>query len=69
MRFEFEHQQAITAEPLSECPKCKGKIRRLIGAGTGFILKGSKQTGLVAVETSAAENLYAGMRLPRFCTL
>lgn len=37
----FEAFQPITAEPLSECPECAGKVRRLISAGGGFIFKGS----------------------------
>jgi predicted nucleic acid-binding Zn ribbon protein len=28
-------------EPLKICPVCKGKIKRLIGAGAGPIFKGS----------------------------
>jgi putative FmdB family regulatory protein len=37
----FEAFQSITAEPLSECPECAGKVRRLISSGAGFIFKGS----------------------------
>lgn len=37
----FEEFQPITAEPLKECPKCKGKVNRLIGPGGGIIFKGS----------------------------
>ena len=38
---KFEIFQKITAEPLTECPSCKGKIRRLISNGGGVIFKGS----------------------------
>jgi predicted nucleic acid-binding Zn ribbon protein len=31
----------MTDEPIKECPKCKGKVTRLIGAGSGPIFKGS----------------------------
>jgi len=31
----------MTDEPMKRCPKCKGKIDRLIGAGSGIIFKGS----------------------------
>jgi predicted nucleic acid-binding Zn ribbon protein len=31
----------MTAKPLSKCPKCKGKLKKLIGAGSGIIFKGS----------------------------
>ncbi|MFA7157767.1 MAG: FmdB family zinc ribbon protein [Kiritimatiellia bacterium] len=37
----FEVFQSITAAPLRQCPKCKGKVRRLIGRGSGIIFKGS----------------------------
>lgn len=39
---KFELFQSITAEAVKECPKChKNKVKRLISAGGGFILKGS----------------------------
>jgi putative FmdB family regulatory protein len=37
----FEAMQRITEAPLSRCPKCKGKVKRLIGGGAGVIFKGS----------------------------
>lgn len=37
----FEEFQRITAEPLTRCPKCSGKLVRLPGAGAGIIFKGS----------------------------
>jgi len=37
----FEVFQKMNDEVLSECPKCKGKVKRLIGAGAGPIFKGS----------------------------
>ena len=37
----FEEFQRITAEPLTKCPKCAGKLVRLPGAGAGIIFKGS----------------------------
>jgi len=33
--------QSITAKPLTKCPKCGGRIERLMGRGSGFIFKGS----------------------------
>lgn len=39
---KFELFQNITAEPEKKCPECgKRKLRRLIGAGAGFVFKGS----------------------------
>ncbi|MCK4463265.1 MAG: zinc ribbon domain-containing protein [Candidatus Omnitrophica bacterium] len=37
----FDAFQSIMAEPLTECPKCKGKVNRLISSGIGVIFKGS----------------------------
>ncbi|MFH1848384.1 MAG: FmdB family zinc ribbon protein [Candidatus Omnitrophota bacterium] len=37
----FEAFQSIKAEPLTECPKCKGAVQRIIGLGGGIIFKGS----------------------------
>lgn len=36
----FEATQKITDKPLSKCPACKGKIKKLI-SNTSFQLKGS----------------------------
>lgn len=40
---KFEISQSIKDNPLTRCidKKCKGRIKRLIGLGGGFILKGS----------------------------
>ncbi|MCC7262981.1 MAG: zinc ribbon domain-containing protein [Candidatus Latescibacteria bacterium] len=39
----FEEFQSIKAEPLVKCTQkgCRGKVRRLIGAGAGLLFKGS----------------------------
>lgn len=37
--LHLEKEQKISDAPLSECPECKGEIRRLISGGSGFILK------------------------------
>ena len=36
----FEKFQNMTDEPLSVCPQCGKKIKRIIGAGMGVIFKG-----------------------------
>ena len=36
-----EYSQSITAKPLAKCPKCGGRLRRLLGSGSGFLFKGS----------------------------
>lgn len=37
----FEAFQMMSDEPLDTCPKCQGKVRRMIGGGMGVIFKGS----------------------------
>ncbi len=38
-RFDVFH--SMSAKPLTKCPKCKGKAKKLIGSGSGIIFKGS----------------------------
>ena len=37
----FEKFQSMTAERLKFCPKCHGRVKRLLGTGAGIIFKGS----------------------------
>ena len=37
----FEVFQSMSAEPVAECPQCKGSVKRLIGGGAGLHFKGS----------------------------
>lgn len=39
----FDEFQSMSADRLTNCPekRCKGKLKRLIGAGAGLIFKGS----------------------------
>lgn len=39
--YAFEMFQPMSAEPIKDCPNCKGEVKRLIGTGTGPIFKGS----------------------------
>jgi putative FmdB family regulatory protein len=38
--YTFDIFQSMTADPLEKCPKCGGKLKRLIGTGAGPIFKG-----------------------------
>ena len=38
--YKFEEFQNMTDEPLKVCPRCGGKLQRLIGTGAGIIFKG-----------------------------
>ncbi len=46
--LRFERRQAMTDPVVAECPECRGKVRRLISGGAGFILKGSNPGGPAA---------------------
>ena len=37
----FELFQSMSEKAVKTCPKCKGKVKRLIGSGAGLIFKGS----------------------------
>ncbi len=37
----FEQFQGIKDEPRKRCPKCRHKVKRLVGSGAGIIFKGS----------------------------
>ena len=37
----FEYFQPMSAKALTECPQCKGMLKRIIGTGAGPIFKGS----------------------------
>ncbi len=39
--YSFEYFQSMSDDPLTVCPQCGGKVRRLIGSGLGVIFKGS----------------------------
>lgn len=39
--YQFDRFQSITAEPLKTCPKCKGRVHRMLTTGSGIIFKGS----------------------------
>jgi len=39
--YEFERFQNISEKPVRKCPKCGGKVERIIGPGAGIIFKGS----------------------------
>ncbi|MBU1905620.1 MAG: zinc ribbon domain-containing protein [Candidatus Omnitrophica bacterium] len=40
-KHKFEASQKMSDKPLSKCPKCNKKIKRLLGSGGGIIFKGS----------------------------
>ncbi len=40
-QHHFEVFQSIREAPKRTCPKCKGRVKRLLGTGAGLIFKGS----------------------------
>jgi putative FmdB family regulatory protein len=39
--YKFDMFQKISEKPITTCPRCKGKVKRLISKSSSFILKGS----------------------------
>jgi putative FmdB family regulatory protein len=39
--YTFEKFQGMKDKPVAKCPKCGGKVQRLISGGGGIIFKGS----------------------------
>lgn len=39
-KHKFEILQSIIAKPLTKCPQCGKKLRKLISSSAGFIFKG-----------------------------
>lgn len=39
--YHFEKFQNIRARKLTRCPRCGGRVKRLIGTGSGVLFKGS----------------------------
>ena len=40
-RYRFDVFQSMKDNPLEICEKCGGRVKRLIGSGSGIIFKGS----------------------------
>jgi putative FmdB family regulatory protein len=61
-KIRFDLFQSMKDDPISVCPECKGKVKRLIGGGLGVIFKGSgfystdhKKSAVTTGETSKAD--------------
>ncbi|MEA3500619.1 MAG: FmdB family zinc ribbon protein [Candidatus Marinimicrobia bacterium] len=39
--YQFNKIQSFNSEPLKKCPKCNGKLKKIISGGAGVIFKGS----------------------------
>lgn len=54
----FEMFQKMSDAPLSKCPECRGRVKRLIGGGAGIIFKGKGfyQTDYKSVGTSGTKD-------------
>ena len=59
--YKFERFQGIKDEPLEKCPKCNGKVQRLISGGAGIIFKGS---GFYATDYATSNSPACGRDKP-----
>jgi putative FmdB family regulatory protein len=57
--YTFEAFQSINDDPLEKCPLCGGKVRRLIGGGSGIIFKGS---GFYITDSKKAQSASTGVK-------
>jgi len=48
----FEQFQQISDEPVRKCSKCGGRVRRLIGTGSGIIMKGVESPASIPAATT-----------------
>jgi putative FmdB family regulatory protein len=39
----FERRQPFSEVPITECPECHGKVRRIVSGGAGFIFRESEK--------------------------
>ena len=42
--YTFDKSRKMSDEPLTQCPRCDGTLRRLFGKGAGVIFKGARLT-------------------------
>jgi putative FmdB family regulatory protein len=60
---QFEHSQGIKDAPLRRCPKCGGKINRVISGG-GFLFKGRAPIPKFSGQTSGDASSCCGITNP-----
>jgi putative FmdB family regulatory protein len=57
--YTFEAFQSINDAPIKTCPLCGGKVKRLIGGGSGIIFKGS---GFYITDSKKAQSAATGTK-------
>jgi len=56
----FEKKQRFDDEPVTECPNCQGKVRRIIHSapiifkGSGFYITDSRKSSVIGAETGGS---------------
>lgn len=60
--FQFDQQQRMSDAPLSDCPICNGRVRRVVNAvgvvfkGSGFYITDSRNGKNASLTTSSSES-------------
>jgi len=62
--YKFDVFQKVNDEPLKQCPKCQGEIKRLISGGTGVIFKGSGFYATDYAKSTSADGACCGLTNP-----
>lgn len=58
--YKFEKFQKMSDTLITKCPKCEGAIKRLIGIGTGVIVKGSGAHAAEAIKENSSTGTCCG---------
>ena len=59
--YTFEKFQNMKDKPIEKCPKCEGRVQRLISGGGGIIFKGS---GFYATDYGSSTSPTCGRERP-----
>lgn len=57
-------RQGMTDPPLTECPRCAGKLQRLISGGAAVLVKGSPSSRSAESSRCGRENPCCGRSTP-----
>ena len=63
-QYVFERFQAMSDEPVRQCPECGKEVRRIINGGTGLIFKGS---GFYVTDANGAKKVSGGKAASDTC--
>ncbi|HPQ81545.1 MAG TPA: zinc ribbon domain-containing protein [bacterium] len=63
-KHRFELRQSINDDPVRVCPKCGGEVERIIGAGSGIVMKGGAKSGGDSIAPCGSSATCCGSNTP-----